>query len=200
MFVPVRKNVFRWETPLPQKDLNMVGHLILKDSTSILIDPPHVPGLVESVKRLGDSVVIILTSQNHTRGTKYIASKTGATVYLPEQDPRAVDPKEALAVKEIGDFRKYGEGELLGMKVFKDFFDYALLTERRELIVSDNGTGTIDGKLLLYPEYMPDEPPNPNDTIHKEFKKLVQKSGAVSLLAGHGYDIHGNLQELAATL
>jgi hypothetical protein len=200
VLTPIRKNAFRWETPFPVKDLNMVGHLILRDSTCILFDPPCVPGLVDSVKRLGDNVAIILTSQNHTRGTKYIASKTGATVYIPEQDPRAVDPKELLAVKEIGEFQKYREGEVLGMKVFKDFYDFAILTDEKELVVSDNATGTADGRLLCYPEYTPDEPPEPNATIHGEFKKLVQRSGATSLFAGHGYDIRGNLQELAARL
>ena len=198
MFTPVRKNVFRWETPWPVDNVNMVGHLILRNSKCILIDPPHVPGLVDSVKRLGDSVAIILTSQNHTRGTKYIASKTGATVYLPEQNPKAVEPSELLAVKEIGEFEKYGVGDLLGMKVFKDFYDFALLTEERELIVSDNARGTFDGKLVLYPEFNPPSPPN--ETIHREFKKLVQESGATSLLAGHGCDILGNLQELTTRL
>lgn len=197
--MPVRRNVFRWETPFPQNNQNLVGHLILSDSTCILVDPPCVPGLVESIRRLGHSFVIILTSQNHTRGTAYLASKTGAAVYIPEQDPRAVEPKEMLSVKEIEHFEKYGEGELLGMRVFKDFYDYALLTEEKELIVSDNGRGTSDGKLLLWPEFMdPAEPPN--DTIHNEFKNLVQKSGAESLLAGHGFDIIGGLQELARGL
>ncbi len=199
MLFPLRKGLFRWETQFPQNNQNLVGHIILKGSTCILVDPPYVQGLAESVKRLGDSFVIILTSQNHTRGTGYIASRTGAAVYIPDQDERAVDPRELISVKEIEKFEKYGEGELLGMKVFRDFYDFALLTEEKELIVSDNGRGSQDGKLLLWPESM-DPPEPPNETIHREFKELIRKSGATSLLAGHGYDIMENLQELAADL
>ena len=199
MLTPVRKNAFRWETPWPVSNLNMVGHLIVRDSRCVLFDPPTVPGLVDAVKKLGDSTVIILTSQNHTRGTKYIASKTGAKVYVPEMDERAVEPVELLAVKDIGEFEKYNVGDLLGMRVFKDFYDFALLTEEKELVVSDNVRGTADGRLVLFPES--GEPPGPpNETVHREVKKLVQESGATSLLAGHGYDILGNLQELAAKL
>lgn len=199
MLNPIRKGLFSWETPFPQNNQNLVGHLIVEDSACILVDPPCVPGLIESVKRLGDPVTIILTSQNHTRGTGFIASKTEASVYLPEQEEGAIEPKELLAVKEIGEYKKYREGELLGMRVLKDFYDFALLTDAGELIVSDNARGSSDGKLLLWPESM-DPPGLPNETIHKEFKNLVQQSGASSLLSGHGYDIIGNLQGLARAL
>lgn len=199
MFTLIRNNVFRWETPFPQNNQNLVGHLILEDSKCILIDPPCVPGLVESVKRLGVPVSIILTSQNHTRGTAFIASKTGASVYLPEQDQRAVEPTEQLAVKEIKKFEKYTEGEILGLKAFKDFFDFALLTKAGELLVSDNARGSADGRLLLWPESM-DPPGPPEAKIHNEFKQLLKKTNAKSLLAGHGYDIIRNLQTLAEKL
>lgn len=201
MFTPVRKDAFRWETPFPRNNDNLVGHMFLEDSECILIDPPHIPGLIESIKGLSDSVSIILTSQNHTRGTGYIAAKTGAAVYVPDQDQNAVEPIEVLALKEVGEYKKFSEGEVLGMKVFKDFYDFALLTEEGELIVSDNGRGTADGKLALWPEFMDEDPPKPsNETIHKEFKSLIQKTGATTLLAGHGHDIIGNLQELAKDL
>lgn len=201
MFSPVRKDVFRWELPWQEADLMMVGHMFLKNSSCILVDPPYVSGLLQSLKRLADSFAIILTSQNHTRGTKYIASETGATIYMPEQNPDAIEPKELLSVKEIGSFEKYSGGSILGLKVLEDFADYALLTEEKELIVADNARGTSSGKLALWPECNPHDPPYPpNETIHKKFKKLIEETGAVSLLAGHGYDIIGNLQELAKDL
>ena len=201
MFEPLTRNIFRWETPFPQNDQNLVGHLILRDSECILVDPPVVPGLVETVKRLGNRHSIVLTSQNHVRGTEYIASKTGATVYKPDQDQRAVDPRDLISVGEIKGAIKFGEGEVIGMKVMKDFYDFALITDDGVLLVSDNGRGTRDGKLVLWPESMNFDPPEPpNETIHREFKDLVRKSGAQTLLAGHGYDIIGNLQELAEDL
>lgn len=201
MFVPIRKDVFRWETPYPLNSQNLVGHIILRDSVCILVDPPHVPGLVEAVKRLCETTDIVLTSQNHLRGTAYIASMTGATVYVPEQDESAVEPGGLLALKTIGNYEKYVEGEVLGMKVFRDFYDFALLTPEGELIVSDNARGTPEGTLSLWPESMPDVPPNPpNENIHREFRQLVAESSATTLLSGHGCDIIGNLQELAEGL
>ncbi len=198
MFEPITRNVFRWETPFPLNDQNLVGHLIMRESECILIDPPVVPGLVETVKRLGTAHSIILTSQNHVRGTEYIASRTGATVYIPDQDQRAVDPRDQISIGEIKEAVKFGEGKVLGMKVLKDYYDFALVTEGGMLAVSDNGMGTVDGKLRLWPESMNFDPPKPpNETIHREFKELVRKSGAHTLLAGHGYDIMGNLQELS---
>lgn len=201
MFTPIRNNVFRWETPWPEGNVMLVGHQILKDTACILIDPPHVPGLIEALRRIGGQVAIILTTQNHTRGSKYIAFETGAKIYVPEQNPEAIEPGELVAVKVLSEFEKYSAGKVLGMKIFKDFEDFALLTEEKDLIVSDNARGTVDGKLALWPECNPHDPPYPpNEKVHREFKKLIQETGAVSLLAGHGYDIVGNLQELEKSL
>src|SRR3989442_12880244 len=69
MFSPVRRDVFRWGTPDPEGDWIMVGHLFVRDSEIILIDPPLIPGLIESITRIGKPKAIILTSQNHTRGS-----------------------------------------------------------------------------------------------------------------------------------
>ena len=200
MFSPVRKDVFRWGTPDPEGDWIMFGHLFVRDSQIILIDPPLIPGLIESITRMGKPKTIILTTQNHTRGSRHIREKTGATVYVPDQDPKAVEPQDALAAKEIGQFEKYtvGTGKLLGFEIFKDFYDFALLTDNKEIIIADNATGSADGRLLVYPEYVAHDPPNPpNETVLREFKDLVKKTGAVTLLAGHGFNIYGNLQELA---
>jgi len=201
MFSPVRRDVFRWGTPDPEGDWIMVGHLFVRNSEIILIDPPLIPGLIESVARIGKPTAIILTSQNHTRGSKYIREKTGATVYVPDQNPNAVEPQDALAVKEIGQFEKYSTGKLLGFEIFRDFNDFALLTDNKEIIIADNATGSADGKLLVFPEYIPHDPPHPaNETVRREIKDLVKKTGAVTLLAGHGYNIYGNLQDLANRL
>jgi hypothetical protein len=45
-----------------------------------------------------------------------------------------------------------------------------------------------------------DTPALSDDTIHKEFKNLIKKTHATSLLAGRGFDILGNIQELAENL
>ncbi|MDA4127298.1 MAG: hypothetical protein OK452_08895 [Thaumarchaeota archaeon] len=200
MFSPVRSDVYRWGTPDPEADWMMFGHLFVRDSEIILIDPPYVPGLIESITRMGKPKAIILTSQNHARGSRYIREKTGATVYVPDQNPEAVEPQDALATKEIGQFEKYSAdtGKLLGFEIFKDFNDFALLTDQKEIIIADNVTGSADGRLLVYPEYVSHDPPHPpNETVLRGFKDLVKKTGAVTLLAGHGQNIYGNLQDLA---
>jgi Metallo-beta-lactamase superfamily len=198
MFSPVRRDVFRWGTPDPEGDWIMFGHLFVRESGIVLVDPPLIPSLIESINRIGKPEAIILTSQNHARGSKFIREKTGATIYVPDQDPKAVEPQDAQAVKEIGQFEKYSTGKLLGFEVFKDFFDFALLTDHKEILIADNATGSPDGRLLVYPEYVAHDPPHPpNETVLREFKNLVKKTEAVTLLAGHGYNIYGNLQDLA---
>lgn len=198
MFSPVRRDVFRWGTPDPEDDRMMFGHLFVRGSEIVLVDPPFIPGLVESIARMGKPKAIILTSQVHTRGSRSIREKTGATIYLPEQE---LEPKYAFAVKEIGEVEKYGTGKLLGFEVFTDLADFALLTDSKEIIIADNARGTADGKLLMFPECLPHDPPYPpNATVHRAFKELVKKSGAVTLLAGHGYNIYGTLQEQASNL
>ena len=197
MFTPVRRDVFRWGTPDPEGDWIMFGHLFVRDSEIILVDPPLIPGLIEAITKMGKPKAIILTSQNHVRGSKFIRENTGATVYLPDQDPRAVEPQDAQAVKEVGQFEKYttDTGKLLGFEIFKDFYDFALLTDHKELLIADNAKGSADGELLIL------EPGQPaNEIIRREFKELVKKTGAVTLLAGHGYNIYGNLQDLAGRL
>src|SRR5207245_11701632 len=101
MFSPVRRDVFRWGTPDPEGDWIMVGHLFVRNSEIILIDPPLIPGLIESVARMGKPKAIILTSQNHTRGSKYIREKTGATVNVPDKNQKTVQAQDDLAVETI---------------------------------------------------------------------------------------------------
>ena len=120
---------------------------------------------------------------------------------MPDQNPNAVEPRNSLAIKEIGQFEKYGTGKLLGFEIFKDFNDFALLTDKKEIIIADNATGSAAGKLLIFPEQFPHDPPRPpNETVLREIKDLVKKTGAMTLLAGHGYNIYGNLQDLANRL
>src|SRR2546425_8648449 len=194
----IRRELLRWGPLDPKGFLFMVGLFFDRTYKTTLFHPPLIPGLIESIARMGKPKAIILTSQNHARGSKYIREKTGATVYVPDQNPNAVEPQDALAVKEIGQFEKYSTGKLLGFEIFRDFNDFALLTDNKEIIIADNATGSADGKLLVFPEYIPHDPPHPaNATVLREFKDLVKKTGAVTLLAGHGYNIYGNLQDLA---
>lgn len=201
MFELARKDVLRFGTPDPEDDWTMFGHLLVGEGELVLVDPPLVPGLIKSMERIGRLKGIIITTGNHTRGAKYIAEKTGATIFLPDQDPEAVDPKGAIAIKNIGSHETYGTGDLLGLKAFKLTDEYALVTKKNEMIVGDSAIGTVNGKAILTPEWFPHEPRYPeNQSVHKEFKKLVTNTRAKTLLASHGENIYGTLEEAASKL
>jgi hypothetical protein len=212
MFTPIREGAFRWSTPDPADDWMMVGHLFVRETGVVLVDPPMVPGLLEAASRLGRLEAVLLTEQNHTRGSRFIAKRANIPVYLPETIPDAVEPWEAARVKQIGNFEVYGEGTVLGFQAYKFGEDYALLSDRKELLVGDNARGDPNGNVLIFPEwfnlYTPGPPyPAPEDlpkgfrdTLRNQFKAIVKTSGATTLLASHNYDIIGSLQARAGEL
>jgi len=212
MFTPIREGVFRWSTPDPADDWMMVGHLFVRETGVVLVDPPMVPGLLEAAGRLGKLEAVLLTEQNHTRASRFIAKRAGIPVYLPETIPEAVEPSEAVKVKEIGDFEVYKTGSVLGFQAHKFGEDYALLSDGKELLVGDNARGDTKGNVLIFPEsfslYSPGPPyPAPEtipksfrDSLRKKFKDIVKTTGAASLLASHDYDIIGSLQARASEL
>ena len=209
MLTEIRKGAFSWSTPDPADDWMMVGHLFVRDTGVVFVDPPLVPGLLDSAARLGKPEAVILTTQNHTRGTRYISKKTGVRAYLPEQDPRAVDEKEAPRVKEIEDVEIYKPGAVIGFQAYVYGYDYALLTEGKELLIGDNAVGDSEGRVTLWPFWYNPSPTSPRpeevsqgfkDRLKNEFKDLVRTTGATSLLASHGYDVVGSLQEQAKDL
>lgn len=185
----------------------MYGHLLIRDSGCILFDPPLVQGLIDAIDRLGKVEAVILTTLDHTRGAGYISAKTGAPIYIPDQDPMQVDLGSVRKRDSFTNTEKYGEGELLGIKAFRltvereqngnfpGMDEFALLTEKKELITGDIVTGTDNGRISVAPEWFPHDPPLPAyKPARTAVKDLVQKTGAVSLLASHGQDVYGNLQ------
>ncbi|MDG7011343.1 MAG: hypothetical protein JRN57_04400 [Nitrososphaerota archaeon] len=190
----------------------MVGHLFVRESGVVFVDPPMVPGLLEAARRLGKLEAVLLTEQNHTRAARFIAKRTGVPVYIPESAPEAVEPWEAARVKEIGEPRVYRAGNVLGFRAYKFGEDYALLTDRKELLVGDNARGDDKGNVLIFPEWFDLYTPGPpypaaedipqgfRDKLRSQFKEIVSATGATSLLASHDYDIVGTLQEGARKL
>jgi len=212
MFTPIREGVFRWSTPDPADDWMLVGHLFVRDSGVVLVDPPMVPGLLEAARRLGKLEAVLLTEQNHTRASRFISKRAGIPVYLPETIPEAVETWETARVKQIGDFEIYKAGSVLGFQAYKFGDDYALLSDEREILVGDNARGDARGMVLIFPEwfklYTPGPPyPDPEDfskesrdSLRKQFKEIVRATGATTLLASHDFDIIGDLQARANEL
>src|SRR5437879_13923900 len=102
MFTPIREGVFRWSTPDPADDWMMVGHLFVRETGVVLVDPPMVPGLLEAAGRLGKREAVLLTEQHHTRASRFIAKRAGIPVYLAEPIPDADERSETLKVKRLG--------------------------------------------------------------------------------------------------
>jgi Metallo-beta-lactamase superfamily len=212
MFTPIREGVFRWSTPDPADDWMMVGHLFVRKTGVVFVDPPMVPGLLEAAVRLGKLEAVLLTEQNHTRASRFIAKRAGIPVYLPEAILEAVEPSETVKVKEIGDYETYKAGRVLGFQAYKFGEDYALLADGKELLVGDNARGDHKGNVLIFPEWFNLYTPGPpylaleaipkqfRDSLRKQFKDIVKTTGATSLLASHDYDIIGNLQARANEL
>ena len=212
VFTPIREEVFRWSTPDPADDWMMVGHLFVRDTGVVFVDPPMIPGLLEAASRLGKLEAVLLTEQNHTRASRFIAKRAGIPVYLPETIPDAVETWEAARVKALGSFEVYKAGNVLGFQAYKFGDDYALLSEKKELQVGDNARGDHKGNVLIFPEwfklYTPGPPyPDPEqfpkewrESLRKQFKDIVKITGATSLLASHDFDILGSLQERAGEL
>lgn len=213
MFTAVRKEVLRWGTPDPEGDWMMYGHLLIRDSGCILIDPPLVPGLLGAVGRLGKAKAVILTTLDHTRGAGYISAKTGATIYVPDQDPTQVDPGAVQKKENFTNFELYSAGNVLELEAlrltvkkdkngnFPGMDEFALLTEKKELITGDMVIGTDGGRISVAPEWFPHDPPLPAyKAARTAVKDLIQKTGAVSLLASHGNDIYGTLLDSVTEL
>lgn len=212
MFTPVREGAYRWSTPDPADDWMMVGHLFVRESGVVFVDPPMVPGLLEAASRLGKLEAVLLTEQNHTRASRFIAKRANLPLYLPETIAEAVETWETARVKALGSYEIYKAGNVLGFQAYKLGDDYALLSDRKELLVGDNARGDAKGNILIFPEwfklYTPGPPyPNPEDfpkewrdSLRKQFKEIVNITKATSLLASHDYDIVGSLQERAAVL
>ena len=153
MFSQIREGAFSWSTPDPADDWMMVGHLLVRDTGIVFVDPPLVPGLIDAATRLGKPEAVILTTQNHTRATNYITKKTGVRAYLPEQDPGVVDEREVPKVKAIGDLELYKPGSVLGLQAHMHGYDYVLLTDRKELLSGDNAVGDSMGRVAIWPHW-----------------------------------------------
>lgn len=190
----------------------MYGHLMARDGKCVLVDPPFVPGLLGAIRALGKLEGIIITTLDHTRSIRYLNRLTGADIYIPDQmKSMTIDPEEYIACRQIIDYNTYRKERVLGLKPIRITVDgedakgepymdeYALLTENGELLTGDISVGTGDGKILVAPEWFP-IPDVAHPPAHSEFKRVVISSKANSMLASHGHNIIGSLQEAASKL
>ncbi len=207
MFLPVLKGTYAWRTQDPEYDWEMVGHLLSKDGEIILVDPPYVHGLEKALPLIGKPEAIVLTTVNHTRGSRYISYKLQIPIYAPLQaDSLSVSPKKMYEDKGINNYKIYEEGSLFWLKtkrvkVYRNEGDkipyldeMILIDENRSVITGDIAMGSYSGELFTINEGFTDSP-DPN--LVSRSRVVIRDSFSVlhldNLLSSHGYDIIGNL-------
>ncbi|WP_053958072.1 hypothetical protein [Sulfobacillus thermosulfidooxidans] len=202
----VIENVWRWETPDPENDWIMVGHMIKTDHDIVLIDPPFVPALIPTIQKIGSPIAVILTTHYHSRGARVLGQKLQCPVYVPQQADR-----EYLQGRNLTDFTVYGDKDILpaGLhaipcavnvpderdpsKTTKLVDEMLLLSPaHRAILCGDVMVGSQDG-VLGCPEGFTDDP---NFTQVMASLRTVDQIGvanmADTLLPGHGLDIIGS--------
>ncbi len=208
MFEPVTKEIYRWSLTDPEFGEQIVGHLLMKDGSIVLVDPPATSTLVESVKILGKPVGVIMTIYNHYRGCVHVSNALGVPLYIPETTVRGEERSEASLKKYFfPSGPTYGEkSELpLGIRAHRLYVEHPpgeVALDEMELIfedfliVGDSAWG-IDGILNIFPTgIFPDEGGKLSAATSTVLKKIIRKTGAKGLLSGHGNDIKNGLQEM----
>lgn len=208
MFVPITKSIYRWSITDPEFGEQIVGHLLMKDGSVVLIDPPATAELLESVKTLGKPEAVIATIYSHRRGCNFVANKLGVPLYIPETTVRGEErSNESLKKYGFPNGPVYGENTdlPLGIKAHRLLVEYPpgeLALEEMELlfegflIVGDSSWG-VNGKLNIFPTgIFPDEGGKLSTATSEILLKIIRKTGATGLLSGHGDDIRSGLQNL----
>ncbi|WP_028962556.1 hypothetical protein [Sulfobacillus thermosulfidooxidans] len=206
MFRPVLPKIWRWETPDPEDDWTMVGHLIQGEHQVIVVDPPMTPHLPTDLRVLGGIEAIILTTHDHTRGARYLAEYFQSPVYVPEQ-ARA----ETLRRAGLEHVHFYAEGTRLPGDIHAlrcqvpqpmwqaDDAPYldemALILPCHAIVCGDIAMGSVDRHLWICPEGF--NHPADSQKVQAAFRVLdhVVPADVTTLLAGHGTDVVGTLQQ-----
>lgn len=198
--------VWRWQTPDPEEDWMMVGHVLKTGAEIVLIDPPLVPNLVPAIRELGEPSAVILTTHYHSRGARVLGNRLRCPVLVPQQADT-----DYLRSREMTEFVPYGENDRLpaGLRALActvrvtsphDPHKTLVLVDEM-LLLSEAIRGVFCGDVLVgspsgvlgCPEGFTD---SPNQTQAKASLRAVQATGiaelADTLLPGHGIDIVKN--------
>ncbi len=205
MFEPVTRNVFRWEMTDQEYGEIVVGHLLLKDGSAVLIDPPAFGNIIPMVKILGKPEAVLLTTTHHRRGAPYLSRMMGVPLFVP--DPSANNRKGATPLDDsFKDAKKYNEKTKLplGLKAHTLHATYnkgeVAISEMAVqfgdfLIVGDAAWGD-NGKVVYFPTgVFPDKGGARAKAIGNAFRPIAKASKAKGLLGGHKKDLESGLQK-----
>lgn len=205
-FTPVGPEIWRWDTPDPEDDWLMVGHLMLAPRGAVLIDPPLVPSLADHLTRLGGVQAVVLTTHDHTRGAGWLQRWLHCPVYVP-----LFSLGHPLIQSKIPKATPYQDGALLPgglaaerIRVIVPMWDddespyvdeMALFTPQGAVVTGDIAMGGPSGQLCLCPEGL-----SHPAAAHKVQASLSAFQALMSnhpdthtLLAAHGQDLVGTL-------
>ncbi len=208
MFEPVTRNVYRWSVTDPEFGEEMVGHLLMKNESIVLVDPPATSKIIESVKVLGKPEAVIMTSYSHKRGCAHLSRTLGVPLLIPDfGGNEEKSTEEALKMFGVSSGKKYAENtELpLGIKAHRlkaetspgDTALEEMALEFGEFLIVGDAAWGQNGGLNIFPTgIMPDEGGKRASAIKKALKSIVDSTGASALLSGHGEDIRSGLKSL----
>lgn len=195
----------QWTTPDPEEELIMVGHVIKGDEGLVLVDPPVVPGLPRMIESVGAVRAIILTTHDHTRGSRYLSDLWDVPIYAPVHADRSRLQVGHVAEPEWYEDATMLPGSLVARRVAvtlagnRPYMDEMLLQRKDVIFIGDLAAGNPDGTLAACPEQFPG------------VGSLEEKTEAVArallgcsaipprlVLTGHGWPFSGSWQaELA---
>lgn len=199
MLTRMNDNIFRWWTPDPEEENLMAGHLVTTSDGFVLIDPPVVPGLGDFLERFGRAHAIILTTHDHTRGSRYLSDRFGAPILVPEQADEA-----RLAQGRVVPAGAYRDGQTLPggitarrVPVWVDqslYLDEMLLIRGDAALLGDVASGWLDGSIECCPEQFVPSPALAKVAASCRALRESVPTDVQLLLPGHNYPISGDWQ------
>lgn len=196
MFLPVTKNVYRWETPDPEHGEMMVGHVLLENDGYVLIDPPMVPNLLSGLSALGECKGVIVTSLNHSRGGSTLSAITKSNYYVPKHQEEQLKNQGSTSNVVFYDENTELPSGLTSVRcrteipVFNGFhIDEMVLLSSAGAFVGDAAHGMQSSRLAFAPE---DIIPDPDMEAAKASLKALEKAvggNKDTAFFGHGFDV-----------
>jgi hypothetical protein len=206
LFSPVGRQLWRWETPDPEDDWVMVGHLLLTLEGAVLVGPPLVPGLLDHMDRLGVVHAVILTTHDHTRGAGWLGRRPSCPVYVPLQslDHPLIEAKIVEATPYRDGDRLPGRLVAERIRVTLPMWDddqgayvdeMALFTVDGGVLTGDIAMGGPAGQRYLCPEGLsrPAAPHKVQASLSAFHAMMQRHPDTHTLLASHGHDLAGTL-------
>ena len=204
MFRPIEKDAFAWNVPDAEFGEIMVGHVLVGDNGYVIIDPPMMPGLVDSLRVFGDCLAVIILTPTHKRGGSIAAVQLSAPHYFPGFASESYPAHIEVPGKVF-----YNPGDLLplnlkvmeiqtGGPVFGDhpMHEMALMDETGRAFFADICHGSGREKLEIGPEGV--IPGHTDEQISNGLEALAKAvpPTAVTGFFGHGDDLVGNFGKL----